>query len=31
MRSTIGLRYWAWEKNCRVAASPRIWSAALCR
>ena len=31
MRTTIGLRYWAREKNDSVAASPRSWSAALCR
>ena len=31
MRSSSGFRYWAWEKKESVAASPRIWSAALCR
>ena len=29
MRITIGLRYWSLLKNCRLAASPRIWSQAL--
>ncbi len=29
MRTTIGLRYWSFEKNCSDAASPRIWSHAL--
>ncbi len=29
MRTTIGLRYWSLLKNCRLDASPRIWSPAL--
>ena len=29
MRTTIGLAYWLLLKNCRLAASPRIWSQAL--
>ncbi|HYZ55508.1 MAG TPA: hypothetical protein VE733_18670 [Streptosporangiaceae bacterium] len=28
---TAGLRYCPREKNCSVAASPRIWSSALCK
>ena len=31
MRSSSGFRYCPWEKKDIVAASPRIWSAALCR
>ena len=31
MRTTIGLRNWSLLKNCSDAASPRIWSIALCR